>query len=77
MYSRSFTYSRDGFEITSYGGGAAYAVKAGSRSFYMQGEDAVQLSDEMEAIDAQDAPRYTVADLLSDYMEALAAENPA
>ena len=60
MYRKQFTYGLCGYEITSYGNGAAYTVRHGTRSFHMQGDDAAQLSEELES----DNPEY----YLSEYM---------
>jgi hypothetical protein len=62
-------YTLCGYNVTSWGRGTAYTVERDGRSFYMQGDDAAQLADEM----AGDNPEY----YLSEYMAALGEPNAA
>jgi hypothetical protein len=68
---KSCTYSRDGYEITSYGNGISYTVKRDGMSFHVQGDSALQLESEIDAIDQTETPSYRVADLLADYMASI------
>jgi hypothetical protein len=55
------TFTRDGYVITSYGNGAAYAIKClnSGDELFVQGDDALQIES-----DTQD---FKCLDVLSDY----------
>jgi len=55
------TFTRDGYVITSYGNGAAYAIKClnSGDELFVQGDDALQIESE-----TQD---FKCLDVLSDY----------
>jgi phenylalanine-4-hydroxylase len=42
---------QDGYKLTSYGDGSAYALEHDGRGAFMQGDDATQLRDEIEAFE--------------------------
>jgi len=57
------TFTRDGYAITSYGNGAAYAIKClnSGNEIFVQGDDALQIES-----DTQD---FECMDVISDYFE--------
>ena len=45
------------YRLTAYGNGTALELRCGTRSVFLQGEDAAQMIDEMDAIEASQPER--------------------
>lgn len=67
---RRFDYSLEGFEITKWGGGLAYTVRKDGQSFYVQGDDASQFEEDLDAAIESTGP-YGAKEFLADGMGAL------
>lgn len=66
MYSsKTVIHESDSFTVTSYGNGAAYAIETPTHSLFLQGDDAAQFRDELDARE-QARPDMLTADILAE-----------
>lgn len=62
-------FSRDGWTLDSWGNGAAYTLRRGARSCFLQGDEATDFREQFDKLDASGGD--PVALLFGDYAEAM------